>query len=177
MAKCLNLARGLVAGREVPVEGDAFGVVDEPIDHDRAPRRVLSDGCRETARREAAAPERRILALEGLEVAFCPSAAAILPRRPLTPKLLDVCVNKWHEPDGETVAGQEAPGRQLAEKVLHLTDSRSRLVFAPRPADDPMQRRPDIGRARELLGWEPAITLDQGLQRTVRYFRDLLRAT
>ena len=66
--------------------------------------------------------------------------------------------------------------RELAEKVLHLTRSSSQLVFAPRPADDPMQRRPDITRARKLLGWEPTITLDQGLERTIRYFRDLLRA-
>ena len=58
--------------------------------------------------------------------------------------------------------------RELADKVLHLTGSRSRLVSAPLPADDPMQRRPDISRARELLGWQPAVDLDEGLIRTVR---------
>jgi UDP-glucuronate decarboxylase len=65
---------------------------------------------------------------------------------------------------------------ELAEKVLHLTGSRSRLAFAPLPADDPVRRRPDIARARELLGWEPAVPLDEGLERTVAYFRDLLGA-
>ena len=60
---------------------------------------------------------------------------------------------------------------ELAEKVIDLTGSRSKLVFAPLPADDPMQRQPDISRARELLGWEPTIHLDQGLERTVDYFR------
>jgi UDP-glucuronate decarboxylase len=65
---------------------------------------------------------------------------------------------------------------ELAGKVLHLTDSRSRLVFAPLPADDPVQRQPDIARARELLGWEPAVPLDEGLKRTVAYFRELLRS-
>ena len=64
--------------------------------------------------------------------------------------------------------------RELAEKVLHLTGSRSRIVSAPLPADDPAQRRPDISRARELLGWEPTITLDAGLAHTVGYFRELL---
>jgi UDP-glucuronate decarboxylase len=64
---------------------------------------------------------------------------------------------------------------ELAEKVLHLTGSRSRLVFAPLPADDPAQRQPDIARARELLDWRPTVPLDEGLGRTVAYFRDLLR--
>jgi UDP-glucuronate decarboxylase len=61
--------------------------------------------------------------------------------------------------------------RELAEKILHLTGSRSRIVLAPLPPDDPIQRRPDIGRARELLAWEPTIHLDQGLERTVAWFR------
>jgi UDP-glucuronate decarboxylase len=66
---------------------------------------------------------------------------------------------------------------ELAEKVLHLTGSRSRLVFAPLPADDPAQRQPDISRARELLDWRPTLPLDDGLGRTVAYFRELLRAS
>ncbi|MFP5328778.1 MAG: SDR family NAD-dependent epimerase/dehydratase, partial [Alphaproteobacteria bacterium] len=44
----------------------------------------------------------------------------------------------------------------------------------PLPEDDPQQRQPDIGRARELLGWEPKVPLDEGLERTIAYFRDLL---
>ena len=64
--------------------------------------------------------------------------------------------------------------RELAEKVLRLTGSRSRLVFHPLPADDPRQRQPDIAEARRLLGWEPSTALEEGLERTIAYFRSTL---
>ncbi len=64
--------------------------------------------------------------------------------------------------------------RELAEKVLEFTGSRSRLVTRPLPADDPRQRRPDIGLAREKLGWEPKVTLEEGLKKTIEYFDHLL---
>ena len=60
---------------------------------------------------------------------------------------------------------------QLAEKVIELTGSGSRLAHAALPADDPRQRQPDITKARTLLGWEPRIPLDEGLRSTVAYFR------
>ena len=60
---------------------------------------------------------------------------------------------------------------QLAETVIELTASHSELVFEPLPADDPKQRRPDITVATETLGWEPTIQLDEGLTRTIQYFR------
>jgi UDP-glucuronate decarboxylase len=60
--------------------------------------------------------------------------------------------------------------RELATKVIEMTGARSELVQQPLPADDPKQRRPDISLAREVLGWEPTIELDQGLERTVEYF-------
>ena len=63
---------------------------------------------------------------------------------------------------------------QLAEVVLELTGSRSRLVREPLPVDDPKQRQPDITLAREKLGWEPAVTLRAGLARTISYFERLL---
>jgi UDP-glucuronate decarboxylase len=63
--------------------------------------------------------------------------------------------------------------RELAEKVIALTGSRSELVEHPLPTDDPKQRRPDISRARELLGWEPKVMLDDGLGHTVEYFRSM----
>jgi UDP-glucuronate decarboxylase len=63
---------------------------------------------------------------------------------------------------------------ELAETVLRLTGSRSRLESRPLPADDPRQRRPDIGRAREQLGWEPRVPLVEGLVPTIAYFRELL---
>lgn len=63
---------------------------------------------------------------------------------------------------------------ELAEKVLRLANSRSRLRFAPLPADDPRQRKPDLTLAASVLGWQPAVTLDDGLKETVAYFRRAL---
>jgi UDP-glucuronate decarboxylase len=62
--------------------------------------------------------------------------------------------------------------RGLAEAVLRETGSRSKLKFLPLPADDPRQRRPDIALARELIDWAPEVQLEQGLRRTIAYFRD-----
>jgi dTDP-glucose 4,6-dehydratase len=56
---------------------------------------------------------------------------------------------------------------ELAKTVIEVTDSRSEIVYEALPTDDPQQRRPDIGRARDLLGWEPTIKLDEGLRRTI----------
>lgn len=63
---------------------------------------------------------------------------------------------------------------ELAELVLNLTKSRSRLVFRPLPSDDPRQRQPDIALAREKLNWEPKVSLHDGLQRTIAYFRTVV---
>ena len=63
----------------------------------------------------------------------------------------------------------------LAEKVVKLTQSKSRIIFKALPQDDPMQRKPDIGLAREKLGWEPKIQLEEGLIRTIEYFLELDR--
>ena len=63
---------------------------------------------------------------------------------------------------------------QLAEHVLRLTGSRSRIVREPLPEDDPKVRQPDISRARALLGWEPKVPLAEGLERTIAYFRTKL---
>ena len=67
--------------------------------------------------------------------------------------------------------------RQLAEMVIKLTGASSKLVFKPLPSDDPMQRKPDIGRAREMLGWEPTVQLEAGLARTIGYFEKLFGGT
>lgn len=65
--------------------------------------------------------------------------------------------------------------RQLAEETLRqIPESKSKLVFRPIPADDPKRRRPDITLARELLGWEPKVSLRDGLSRTIVYFRGLV---
>ena len=61
--------------------------------------------------------------------------------------------------------------KELAEKVIEFTRSRSEIVYRDLPSDDPKQRRPDITRAKTALNWEPSVTLDQGLERTIAYFR------
>lgn len=63
---------------------------------------------------------------------------------------------------------------ELAQKVLDVTGSGVKPVFKPLPSDDPRQRQPDIGLAKAKLGWEPKVSLDQGLRRTIAYFKDLL---
>jgi UDP-glucuronate decarboxylase len=68
----------------------------------------------------------------------------------------------------------EVSMRALAEKILALTGSKSKLAFKPLPQDDPKQRQPDIALARKELGWQPHTALDDGLKETIRYFRTLL---
>jgi UDP-glucuronate decarboxylase len=63
---------------------------------------------------------------------------------------------------------------ELAERVIKLTGSRSKIVFKPLPADDPTQRRPNIELARQKLNWQPTIELEEGLERTIAYFRKFL---
>ncbi len=64
--------------------------------------------------------------------------------------------------------------KELAEKVIAMTGSSSKLTFKELPADDPKQRRPDITRAKELLDWQPTIKLDQGLVKTIEFFKGVL---
>jgi UDP-glucuronate decarboxylase len=63
---------------------------------------------------------------------------------------------------------------QLAESVIRLTGSKSQIIFQPLPQDDPLQRKPDISLARERLGWEPQVPLEEGLKRTIAYFEKVL---
>jgi len=67
--------------------------------------------------------------------------------------------------------------KQLAELAIEVTGSSSELTYLPLPQDDPMQRQPDLTKARTLLGWEPRIQLREGLERTAAYFRERLAAT
>ncbi len=94
--------------------------------------------------------------------------------------LIDAMVRMMNTPDsiiGPVNIGN--PGEftmlQLAELVKKLTNSNSKIVFRPLPADDPKQRRPDISKARELLHWQPTTQLEEGLRYTINYFDKLLR--
>ena len=93
--------------------------------------------------------------------------------------LVDGLVRLMNSPD--TVTGPVHIGnpgeftiRELAEKIISLTGSRSRIVERPLPTDDPRQRRPDITQATDKLGWRPRIALEEGLARTIAYFDSLL---
>jgi len=66
---------------------------------------------------------------------------------------------------------------EIARTIIKLTGSTSTIVYRPLPMDDPRQRRPDITRAKTILGWEPKVQLEEGLQRTIGFFRNKLGLT
>jgi UDP-glucuronate decarboxylase len=63
---------------------------------------------------------------------------------------------------------------ELAQKVIELTEAKSQIIFTPLPSDDPKQRQPDITLAKGKLEWEPIIQLEEGLRKTIDYFKSLL---
>jgi UDP-glucuronate decarboxylase len=65
---------------------------------------------------------------------------------------------------------------ELAEKTIQLTDSKSKIVYEPLPPDDPRQRQPSIELAEKRLGWEPKVALEEGLRRTIDYFKETIRS-
>jgi UDP-glucuronate decarboxylase len=65
---------------------------------------------------------------------------------------------------------------ELAQKIIALTGSRSKIVYRPLPSDDPTQRQPDITLAKQRLGWQPKVPVDEGLRRTIDYFQQELSA-
>ena len=93
--------------------------------------------------------------------------------------LIDGLVRLMSSPDGVTGPVNlgnpvEVPVGDLARRILRLTGSTAEVVFRPLPEDDPVQRCPDITKARELLAWQPRVELDDGLRRTIAYFKGVL---
>jgi UDP-glucuronate decarboxylase len=76
-----------------------------------------------------------------------------------------------YTPKGPVIEGTG----ELARKVIEFTGSKSQILFEPRPTDDPMQRLPDIAVAKEKLNWEPSISLEDGLKKTIEYFKNLIK--
>jgi UDP-glucuronate decarboxylase len=93
--------------------------------------------------------------------------------------LIDVFVLLMNSPDdftGPVNTGNphEFTIHELAEKIIEFTGSKSEIIYNPLPTDDPKQRQPDITLAKEKLGWEPKVSLDEGLKPTIEYFERLL---
>jgi UDP-glucuronate decarboxylase len=63
---------------------------------------------------------------------------------------------------------------ELAQKVIQLTGSKSKIIYQPLPSDDPMQRQPDISLAKKELNWSPNVQLDEGLIKTIRFFKTII---
>ena len=95
--------------------------------------------------------------------------------------LIDVILKMMNEDDfiGPVNIGNpvEFTIRELAEKILKLTGSRSKIQVRQERSDDPVRRRPDISLAREKLGWEPSVDLEEGLGKTIEYFEKVLKET
>ncbi|MDD6002595.1 MAG: SDR family oxidoreductase [Bacteroidales bacterium] len=94
--------------------------------------------------------------------------------------LIEVMVRTMATPDdftGPVNIGN--PGeftiKQLAEKIITMTGSRSEIIYKPLPSDDPVRRRPDISLAQKNLNWQPMVNLEQGLAKTIAYFEDYLK--
>lgn len=95
-------------------------------------------------------------------------------------ELVDALIRMMNSRDGFTgPVNLGNPGEftmlELAEKVIQLTGSSSKIVFKPLPSDDPTQRKPKIDLAKKELGWEPKIALDEGLKKTIEYFRKTIK--
>ena len=95
--------------------------------------------------------------------------------------LIDAIIRIMNTPDdftGPVNIGNpvEFTVKELAEKIVDLTDSKSILEYLPLPEDDPLQRQPDISLAKKVLNWDPAIKLEDGLKKTIAYFQDLMTA-
>ena len=95
--------------------------------------------------------------------------------------LIDVILKMMNKDDFIGPVNIGNPGeftiRELAEKILKLTGSRSKIQVRQERSDDPVRRRPDISLAREILGWEPSVDLEEGLGKTIEYFKKVLKET
>jgi len=92
--------------------------------------------------------------------------------------LVDGIIKLMHAPVNDPVNignPQELTIEQIARQIITMTGSTSQIVYKPLPEDDPKVRKPDITRARTLLGWEPKVSLEEGLDNTIEYFRQKLQ--
>ena len=92
--------------------------------------------------------------------------------------LVDGIIKLMHAPVNDPVNignPQEMTIEEIARRIIEMTGSTSKIVYQPLPEDDPKVRQPDITRARTLLGWEPKVSLEEGLSKTIDYFRQKVK--
>jgi dTDP-glucose 4,6-dehydratase len=65
--------------------------------------------------------------------------------------------------------------KQFGEEIIRITGAKSKIDYKPLPEDDPKVRQPDISRAKKILGWEPKVQFDEGIKKTIEYFRNALK--
>ncbi len=82
-----------------------------------------------------------------------------------------LAMSDFHEPVNIGNPG-EMTIKQFAEEILRITGAKSTIEYKPLPEDDPKVRQPDISRARKILGWEPKVEFDEGIKKTIEYFRN-----
>ena len=71
---------------------------------------------------------------------------------------------------------QEITVKQMAEEIIAITGSKSKIVYEPLPVDDPQVRQPDISKAKRVLGWEPKVPRSEGLRKTLAYFKEKIKS-
>ena len=92
------------------------------------------------------------------------------------PWLGDVRLLLANEPDPVNIGNpREMTIKQFAEEIIRITGARSRIDYKPLPVDDPKVRQPDISRAEKVLGWEPKVQFEEGIKKTIEYFRNALK--
>src|SRR5438046_5305536 len=88
--------------------------------------------------------------------------------------IFKLAMSDFHEPVN-IGKPREMTIKQFAEEIIRITGARSRIDYKPLPADDPKVRQPDISRAEKVLGWEPKVQFEEGIKKTIEYFRNALK--
>ena len=89
--------------------------------------------------------------------------------------IFKLAMSDFHEPVN-LGNPREMTIKQFADKIIHITGTKSTIEYKPLPEDDPKVRQPDISRAKKVLGWEPRVSFEEGITRTIKYFRESLKS-
>jgi len=87
--------------------------------------------------------------------------------------IFKLAMSHFHEPVN-LGNPREMTIKQFADEIIRITGTKSKIEYKPLPVDDPKVRQPDITRAKEVLGWEPRVDFEEGIKKTIEYFRETL---